>query len=164
MIFCRVLSKNVVTHLPEDFARYGDSNIRGVSVLFRSTSEIKEQEDFIRETSYLDSMCTLKVDMVKSFKTKGGIYLLQFLEIFTDQIIILFTLIGIANLVTSLIHVFIWRQQFIMQSIKRVQVVFKAKRALLGYFVHYIHYGAMTNAMITNFVLSLFIHGTLQHN
>lgn len=110
MIFCRVLSKNVVTHLPEDFARYGDSNIRGVSVLFRSTSEIKEQEDFIRETSYLDSMCTLKVDMVKSFKTKGGIYLLQFLEIFTDQIIILFTLIGIANLVTSLIHVFIWRQ------------------------------------------------------
>ena len=164
MIFCRVLSKNVVTHLPEDFARYGDSNIRGVSVLFRSTSEIKEQEDFIRETSYLDSMCTLKVDMVKSFKTKGGIYLLQFLEIFTDQIIILFTLIGIANLVTWLIHVFIWTQQFIMQSIKRVQVVFKAKRALLGYFVHYIHYGAMTNAMITNFVLSLFIHGTLQHN
>lgn len=100
MIFCRVLSEKVVTHLPEDFARYGDSNIKGVSVLFSSTSEIKEQEDFIRETSYLDSMCTLKVDMVKSFKTKGGIYLLQFLEIFTDQIIILFTLIGIANLVT----------------------------------------------------------------
>ena len=51
-----------------------------------------------------------------------------------------------------------------MQSIKRVQVVFKAKRALLGYFVHYIHYGAMTNTMITNFVLSLFVHGTLQYN
>ena len=50
MVFRAVLSQNVVIYSPEDFARYGHSNIQGVLILFRLTSQIKEELEFIRET------------------------------------------------------------------------------------------------------------------
>ena len=82
MVFCAVLSKKVVIHSLEDFARYADSNIKGVSFLFMPTSEITEEPYFIQEVPYVESMCTLKV---KSFKTKAGFYYLQFFKIGTDD-------------------------------------------------------------------------------
>ena len=47
MVFRAVLLEKVVTHSREDFARYADSNIKGVSVLFMPTSDITEEPDFI---------------------------------------------------------------------------------------------------------------------
>ena len=80
MVYCAVLLKKVVIHSPEDFPRYADSNIKVVLVVFIPTSEVKEEPDFIQETPYVDSMCTLKAHMVKSFKMKAGefYYLLFF--------------------------------------------------------------------------------------
>ena len=48
-------------------------------------SKTTEEPDFIRETPYDESMYTLKVHMVKSFKTKAGFYYLQFFKIATDD-------------------------------------------------------------------------------
>ena len=60
MVYCAVLLEKIVFHSPEDFACYADSNIKRVLVEFIPTSEVKEEPDFIRETPYVDSMCTLK--------------------------------------------------------------------------------------------------------
>ena len=79
-----VLSEKVLIHSTEHFARYADSNIKGVSVLIMPTSEITEKPDFIQETPYVEAMCSLKLYMVKSFKTKAGFYYLQF-KIVTDD-------------------------------------------------------------------------------
>ena len=46
VVFRAVVSEKVVIHSPEAFARYADSNIKGVSVLFMPTSEITEEPDF----------------------------------------------------------------------------------------------------------------------
>ena len=73
MVYCAVLLKKVVIHSPEDFPRYADSNIKVVLIVFILTSEVKEEPDFIQETPYVDSMCTLKSHMVKSFKMKAGL-------------------------------------------------------------------------------------------
>ena len=81
MVYCAVLLKKVVIHSPEDFPRYADSNIKVVLVVFIQTSEVKEEPDFIQETPYVDSMCTLKSHMAKSFKMKaGGFYYLLFFK------------------------------------------------------------------------------------
>ena len=81
MVYCAVLLKKVVIHSPEDFPCYADSNIKVVLVVFIPTSEVKEEPDFIQETPYVDSMCTLKSHMVKSFKMKaGGFYYLLFFK------------------------------------------------------------------------------------
>ena len=83
MVFRAVLSEKVVIYSPGNFARYADNNLKGVSVLFMPTSEITEEPEFFRETPYVESMCALKVHMLKSFKTKGGFYCLQFFKIAT---------------------------------------------------------------------------------
>ena len=85
MVFRAALLEKVVINIPEGFARYVDSNTKGISVLFMPTSEITEEPHFIRETPYIMSMCTLKVHMVKSFKTKARFYYLQFFKIATDD-------------------------------------------------------------------------------
>ena len=118
IVFLAVLSEKVVINSHEDFSRYADSNIKGVLVLFIPTSEITEEPDFIRETPHVESMCTLKVHIFKSFKTKAGFYCLEFFKTVTNDI--LFILIGIATLVTCLIHVVIWTYQYIIQSMKSV--------------------------------------------
>ena len=46
VVFRAVVSEKVVIHSPEAFARYADSNIKGVSVLFMPTLEITEEPDF----------------------------------------------------------------------------------------------------------------------
>ena len=82
MVFRGVFSEKVVIHTPEDFSRYADGNIKGVSVLFMATSEKTEEPDFIRETTYAESICTLKVHVVK---TKAVHYYLQFFKIDVDD-------------------------------------------------------------------------------
>ena len=78
VVFRAVLSEKAVIHSPGDFAHSADSKIKGVSVVFMPKSDTKEEPDFIRETPYIESMCTLKIHLVKSFNTKAGFCYLQF--------------------------------------------------------------------------------------
>ena len=62
-----------------------------ISKVFQSNSSQhprdKEEPDLIRETPKLEPMCTLKVHIFNSFKTKAVLYYLQFfLKIATDDI------------------------------------------------------------------------------
>ena len=65
VLYCAVQS-------PEDFVKFSDSNIKGTSFKFMPLSEILGKTDIVSETPYLESMCTLKVHMIKSSKTKEG--------------------------------------------------------------------------------------------
>ena len=165
MVFREVLSEKVVIlHSPEDFPRYADSNMRGVLLLFMPASEITEEADFILETPYVESMCMLKVHMVKSFKKKAGFYYLQFFKIATDDNpFYTHWYCQPGDLTDPCGHMDLPVHYAVNVNVckKRVQVVFKAKQILLGHVVHYVHNGTMTNAMITNFVILLFIHYTL---
>ena len=138
--FRAVLLEKIVIHFPDDFAHYAHSNIKDVLAQLMATSKITEEPYFIRETSYVESMFTPKVHMVKPFKTKAGFYYLQFFKIASDNNPFythwyhhLCDLTGPYGHTDLLVH------YVVNESLRYVR--------------HYAHSYAVTNSMITSFVL-----------
>ena len=84
-VFPTVLSEEAVIQSPEDFVKFSNSNINGISIKFMPLSDILDEPDIVSEKPYVEHMCTLKLHIVKSSKMKATFYYLQFFKIAPDK-------------------------------------------------------------------------------
>ena len=85
VVYRAVLAEKVVINTPKEFSDFANDHIKTISVLYMSSSEILNEPEHIKDTPYVESMCTLQVHMIKSFKTKAGFSYLEFYRIATEE-------------------------------------------------------------------------------